>query len=151
MQTHQTCHTTGTANTLAKLHLSTQLTRKHINSLEKGQITIRQKHQNHVRTLPTPTICTNIGSAITKTWQSNTHQNNSTATPRHALLRVPTNLHRGRKEPTIRKTGAAIYDPSGPLEEGYRCTDNISVYSTKMIALIVALTNTFTMRNISEQ
>ena len=45
----------------------------------------------------------------------------------------------GSKEPTTGKTGAAIYDPSGPLEEGYRCTDNISVYSTEMVALIAAL------------
>jgi hypothetical protein len=44
----------------------------------------------------------------------------------------------GRKEPTTGKTGAAIYDPSGPFEEGYGCTD-ISVYSAEMIAVIAAL------------
>jgi hypothetical protein len=29
----------------------------------------------------------------------------------------------GSKEPTTGKTDAAIYDPSGPHEKGYRCTD----------------------------
>jgi ribonuclease HI len=43
------------------------------------------------------------------------------------------------KEPTTEKTGAGIYDPTGPFEEGYRCTDNIPLYSTEMIALIAAL------------
>jgi hypothetical protein len=66
------------------------------------------------------------------TSQSNTHQINFTATHTYALPGVPTNLN----EPTTGKTGAAIYDSSGPFEEGYRCTGNISVYSTKMIALI---------------
>jgi ribonuclease HI len=41
----------------------------------------------------------------------------------------------GSKEPTTGKTGAVIYYPSGPFEEGYRCTDNISVYSTEISAL----------------
>jgi ribonuclease HI len=45
----------------------------------------------------------------------------------------------GSKEPTTSKTGAAIYDSSGPFEEGCRCTDNISVYSTEIIVLIAAL------------
>jgi ribonuclease HI len=32
-----------------------------------------------------------------------------------------------------------IYDPSSLFEEGYRCTDNIPVYSTEMIVLNAAL------------
>jgi hypothetical protein len=43
------------------------------------------------------------------------------------------------KEPNIGKVGAAIYGPSGPIEEGYRCTNNISLYSTEMTALIAAI------------
>jgi hypothetical protein len=43
------------------------------------------------------------------------------------------------KEPTTSKTVAAIYDTSGPFQEVYRCKDNISVYSTEIIALIAAL------------
>jgi hypothetical protein len=44
----------------------------------------------------------------------------------------------GSKERNTGKTCLAIDDPSGSVEEGYRCTDNISVYSTKMDGLIAA-------------
>jgi hypothetical protein len=82
----------------------------------------------------------NIGSAITKKHDNPMHikSNALQHVDMHyqGFQRIYTD---GSKEPTSRKTGAAIYDPSGPFEEGYRCTDNISVYSTEMIALIAAL------------
>ena len=90
--------------------------------------------------LPPPTVCTNIGSAITKKHDNPIHIKSIAL--QHVDMhyqgfqRIYTD---GSKEPTSGKTGAAIYDPSGPFEEGYRCTDNISVYSTEMIALIAAL------------
>ena len=90
--------------------------------------------------LPPPTVCTNIGSAITKKHDNPIHIKSIAL--QHVDMhyqgfqRIYTD---GSKEPSSGKTGAAIYDPSGPFEEGYRCTDNISVYSTEMIALIAAL------------
>jgi ribonuclease HI len=90
--------------------------------------------------LPPPAVCTNIGSAITKKHDNPIHIKSIAL--QHVYMyyqgfqRIYTD---SSQEPTSGKTGAAIHDPSGPFEKGYRCTDNISVYSTEMIALIAAL------------
>jgi hypothetical protein len=86
--------------------------------------------------------CTNISSAITKKLDNpmyiKTIALQHTDTHYQGFQRIYTD---GSKEPkpNTGKTGAAIYNHSGPLEDRYRCTDNILVNSTDIIDLITEL------------